>query len=298
MIDQADSQLSTRQQCGLLSVSRSSLYYRPVGLKASDVLLMNEIKDLWLQYPFYGYRRITAHLRHMGYQVNRKRVQRLMQIMELQAIFPKPNTSKANKAHSVYPYLLEERCIHQANEAWEVDITYLKHQGSFMYLVALIDVHSRYVVSWSLSNTMHTEFCLDALNKALSRSKPKLINSDQGSQFTSESWVSQLKKSDIEISMTGKGRCHDNIHIERFWRSIKYEFVFLNDHNSVSALKQGITEYIEFYNHKRLHQSLDYKTPAEVYFGQRQESEELPIYIISNLQTSKLHLGRTAGSLN
>jgi putative transposase len=246
-------------------------------MELDDVSLLNEIRDIWNRYPFYGYRRITKELRFYGYPVNRKRVQRLMVEGGIRAIYPGPNTSRRNKLHAIHPYLLRNLTISRPNQAWMVDITYLRMNQGFMYLVALIDVHSRYVVGWALSNTLETEFCIGALRSALLMEKPTIINSDQGCQFTSDEWINFLREAEIRISMTGKGRCLDNIYIERFWRSFKREEFYLNEYGSVSALKKAIGAYIEFYNHKRWHQSLDYKTPAEIYFGsiERQEPVEM-----------------------
>ena len=218
----------------------------------------------------------------MVFSVNRKRVQRLMKLAGVTALFPGPNTSKRNKAHAVYPYLLKNLEITKPNQAWMVDITYLKMRDGFMYLVAFIDVYSRYVVSWSLSNTLETVFCIDALNNGLRLATPEIVNSDQGCQFTSDSWIDKLKEEMISISMTGKGRCLDNIYIERFWRSFKQEEFYLNDYESVPALKQAIHKYIEFYNNKRWHQSLDYKTPARVYFaGEDEETVAIPLELLT-----------------
>lgn len=236
---------------------------------------MNEIQEIWSRYPFYGYRRIAHTLRAAGHRANRKRVQRLMQQMGIRAIFPGPKTSIKNAKHAIYPYLLRDVAISRSNQAWQVDITYLKVGKGFMYLVALIDIHSRYVVGWSLSNTLHTDFCMAALDKALVHGIPEIINSDQGCQFTSDDWVNQLKDKQIKVSMTGKGRCLDNIYIERFWRSLKYEEIYLNDYDDVNELKTAVKHYIEFYNHTRPHQSLDYKTPAEVYFSQAETPVDL-----------------------
>lgn len=229
--------------------------------------MLNAIRDIWERYPFYGYRRITKELRANGTKVNRKRVQRLMVWGGIQAIYPGPNTSKRNKQHAVYDYLLRDIEITRINQAWMIDITYLRMPNGFMYLVALIDVHSRYVVGWSLSNALDTEFCIDALKLGLLLGTPEIINSDQGCQFTSEKWINFLREKGIKISMTGKGRCLDNIYIERFWRSFKREEFYLNEYESVGKLKEAINTYIEFYNQRRWHQSLGYKTPAEIYFG-------------------------------
>ncbi len=229
--------------------------------------MLNAIRDIWERYPFYGYRRITKELRANGAKVNRKRVQRLMVWGGIQAIYPGPNTSKRNKQHGVYDYLLRDIEITRINQAWMVDITYLRMPHGFMYLVALIDVHSRYVVGWSLSNALDTEFCIDALKSGLTLGIPEIVNSDQGCQFTSDKWINFLRDKGIKISMTGKGRCLDNIYIERFWRSFKREEFYLNDYESVGKLKESINAYIEFYNQRRWHQSLGYKTPAEIYFS-------------------------------
>lgn len=255
------------KQCELLGVNRSTIYYQPAEmLDTNDVELMNEIREIWCCIPFYGYRRITKELKEKGRHVNRKKVQRLMQLMGIQAIYPKPKTSVKNKAHEIYPYLLKDLEIKRINQVWAVDITYLKTGQGFMYLVALIDIHSRYIVGWELSNTLDAEFCVGMLQHTLRSIKPEIINSDQGCQFTSEGWIKTLKANKIAISMDGKGRCLDNIYIERFWRSFKYEDFYLNDYQSVLELRKGVTDYIEFYNHKRWHQSLDYKRPADVYF--------------------------------
>ncbi len=256
-----------RRQCDLLGVNRGRLYYKGKPPAVEDVDLLNAIRDVWLRYPFYGYRRITKELKANGTQVNRKRVQRLMAQSGIQAIHPGPNTSRRNKLHAVHPYLLRDMKITRANQVWMVDITYLRMPKGFMYLVALIDVRSRYVVGWSLSNTLETTNCIEALKLGLIITTPEIINSDQGSQFTSDEWVDYLREAKIKISMTGKGRCLDNIYIERFWRSFKQEEFYLNEYESVKELRKATNAYIEFYNHKRWHQSLDYKTPAEVYFS-------------------------------
>lgn len=259
--------LSLRRQCELLDVNRSTLYYKNKPASLDDVKLLNTIRDIWIRYPFYGYRRITKELRSDGILVNRKRVQRLMSLGGIQAIYPGPNTSKRNKLHAVHPYLLKDLNITKADQAWQVDITYLRMGQGFMYLFAIIDVYSRYIVSWSLSNSLDTSSCIDALNFGLRLAAPDIINSDQGCQFTSEEWINALKDKKIKISMTGKGRCLDNIYIERFWRSFKREEFYLNDYQNVGELKKAITNYVEFYNHKRWHQSLDYKRPADVYLS-------------------------------
>lgn len=260
-----------RRVCDLLSVNRSTLYYKEKPPEVDDIDLLNAIRDVWVRYPFYGYRRITKELQANGNKVNRKRVQRLMRETGIQAIFPGPNTSKRNRLHKVHPYLLSDIKIIRPNQAWMVDITYLRMQNGFMYLVAFIDVYSRYVVGWSLSNTLETDFCIDALKSGLIIAKPGIVNSDQGCQFTSEDWIDCLREHDIKISMTGKGRCKDNIYIERFWRSFKREEFYLHEYDSVKELRKAIHAYIEFYNRRRWHQSLNYKTPADVYFEQERK---------------------------
>ena len=259
--------MSLRRQCELLAVNRSTLYYNEKPPELKDVDLLNDIRDVWMRYPFYGYRRITKELKASGLKVNRKRVRRLMGLGGIHAIYPGPNTSKRNKLHAIHPYLLRDVAITRANQAWMIDITYLRMPKGFMYLVALIDVHSRYVVGWSLSNTLETTSCIEALKAGLLIAKPEIINSDQGSQFTSDEWVDYLREEDIKISMTGKGRCLDNIYIERFWRSFKQEEFYLNEYQSVKDLRKAINAYVEFYNHRRWHQSLDYKTPVAIYFS-------------------------------
>lgn len=258
----------------MLEINRSSLYCEPKPLEIDDVELLNMIRDIWNKIPFYGYRRITKELRcNYHVVVNRKRVQRLMQLGGIYAIHPGPNTSKRNKAHAVYPYLLKDLEIMRPNQVFQVDITYLRMSHGFMYLVALIDVYSRYIVSWALSNTLDTAFCIEALELALARATPEIINSDQGSQFTSDTWVEALKDNQIKISMTGKGRCIDNIYIERFWRSFKREEFYLNEYGNVTELREAIKSYIKFYNEDRWHQALDYQTPASVYKQAKQPME-------------------------
>lgn len=266
-------ELSLRRCCELLGLNRSTLYYKEKPTDIDDIDLLNTIREIWERHPFYGYRRITKELRvNGGIKVNRKRVQRLMVWGGIQAIYPGPNTSRRNKLHAVHPYLLRELSITHVNQVWMVDITYLRMPNGFVYLVALIDVYSRYVVGWSLSNTLDTGFCIDALKTGLAEAQPEIINSDQGCQFTSDDWINFLRDWGIKISMTGKGRCLDNIYIERFWRSLKREEFYLNEYGSVKELRKAISAYIEFYNRRRWHQSLGYKTPAAVYFEQERKA--------------------------
>jgi putative transposase len=247
-----------------LEINRASIYYKPSG--NDDIWLLNVIRDIWLQHTFFGYRKIAAFLgTEHNIFVNKKRIQRLMQIAEISAVYPKPNLSQANKEHRVHPYLLRNLEINNANLVWMTDITYLKLNGRFVYLVALIDVFSRYIVGWHLSVDLDTDNCLLALAIALKNNKPEIINSDQGSQFTSDIWISTLLAHGIKISMDGVRRCIDNIYIERFWRTIKYEAIYLNEYTCYNDLYSGIKNYIEFYNNRRPHQSLDYKTPVMMY---------------------------------
>lgn len=258
--------LSIRQKCEILGIHRSGLYYESRPCKNDEVEVMNQIQDIYGLRPFLGYRRITYFLREEGFMINRKRVLRLLQEMGLQAVYPKINLSKRRMDHKVYPYLLKERPPLAPNDIWQVDITYIRLSGGFVYLVALIDVISRRVMGWDLSPFLETSSALKALEMALvSGYKPKIINSDQGCQFTSDIWAQTLTSHQIEISMDGKGRCLDNIYIEHFWRTIKYEEVYLKSYETVSIARLEIGEYILWYNKKRPHQSLSNKTPDSVF---------------------------------
>jgi putative transposase len=226
---------------------------------------LNEMREIWAKHPFYGYRRITWALKQQGLLANHKRVQRLMKQGGIHAIYPGPNTSRRNKQHAVHPYLLRGLEITRPNQAWMVDITYLRLDKGFIYLVALIDVYSRYVIGWRLSTTLETGFCVEALSDALALGKPDIINSDQGCQFTSTEWTSYLVENEIQISMTGKGRCLDNVYIERFWRSLKREKFYLFEYSSIKELKKDIAEYMDFYNNHRPHQSLNNRILSSLY---------------------------------
>lgn len=265
MIDVENNNLSIRRQCEVLGIWRSNLYYQPVCAQ-DESILANEIHELWLDMPYYGYRKITAELQRRGYEVNHKRILRIMQDMCIQAIYPKPKTSICRAEHKIYPYLLRDLKIDRPNHVWETDITYIKMREGFMYLVAVIDVFSRFLIEWSFSNTMDTHFCTEMLKQALQKGKtPIILNTDQGSQFTSEDWINQVEQNGIQISMDGKGRWADNIFIERFWRTLKYEHVLLHGFETVNKARSSIKQFIDTYNYTRLHQSLGYKTPAEVY---------------------------------
>jgi putative transposase len=230
LIELGSEELSIRRCCELLGVNRSTWYYQEKAVEVDEIELLNLIRDCWERRPFYGYRRITKELRAQGILVNRKRVARLMKLGGICAIYPGPNTSRRNKQHAIHPYLLRDLEITRPHQVWQIDITYLRMQGGYIYLVALIDVYSRYIVSWSLSNTLETAFCIEALKWGLRDVCPEIINSDQGCQFTSKEWIDYLTEWGIKISMTGKGRCSDNIYIERFWRSFKREEFYLNEY--------------------------------------------------------------------
>lgn len=260
--------LSLRRQCELLGINRASLYYPAGGEGAENLRLMRRIDEEYTRCPFYGSRRLTAWLRGQGWAVNRKRVVRLMRGMGLEALYPKPRLSQPGEGHKIYPYRLQEVKIERVNQVWSTDITYIRLAQGFVYLVAVMDWFSRYVLSWALSLTLEVDFCLEALRSALRRGRPETFNSDQGSQFTSERFTGELEARSIVISMDGRGRCLDNIFIERLWRSLKYEEVYLRDYRAVSEARQGIGRYLQFYNHQRLHQSLGYRTPAAVHAGQ------------------------------
>jgi putative transposase len=269
-IESANEQLSISEQCRLLNLPRAS-YYRvkhqgPATLSAQVLLRMRLIDELYTRYPFYGSRQIRNHLRREGHTINRKTVQRLMRKMGVRSVAPSPNTSLGNKAHTTYPYLLNGLTINQPNQVWCTDITYIRMRGGFVYLVAIMDWHSRRVLSWALSNSMDTSFCISALEQAIRlHGKPEIFNSDQGAQFTSKAFTQVLKDNGITISMDGKGRWMDNVFIERLWRSVKYEEIYLNEYSDASSLRQSLTKYFEFYNHQRPHQSLGCQTPAEIY---------------------------------
>jgi len=264
-IEPAHPQIPVFRQCELFGLARSSFYYEPQCDDSYNELLMRLIDEQYTRTPFYGIRRLTAWLRKTEHIVNHKRVARLMNLMGLEAIYPKPRTSKEHPQHKKYPYLLKGLEIVRPNQVWATDITYIRMKRGFIYLTAIMDWFSRYVLSWEISITLETEFCLVALDRALGTAKPEIFNSDQGSQFTSDDFTKRLKDHGIRISMDGRGRCFDNIFIERLWRSVKYEEVYLNDYQEIREAKDRLGQYFEFYNNERLHQSLDYRTPGEVY---------------------------------
>jgi putative transposase len=265
MIDRKHPELSLLRQCSLLGVSRSSLYYQSTPDSVEDLELMALMDRQYLKTPIYGSRRITAWLRTQGYRVNRKRVRRLMRLMGLEAIYRWPNTSKPAPDYQVFLYLLKGLEINRVNQIWTADITYLPMARGFLYLVAIMDWHSRYVLAWRLSNTMEVGFCLEALEEALSKGRPEIFNTDQGSQVTSDTFTGMLLEQGIQVSMDGKGCYTDNIFVERLWRSIKHEEVYLKAYQNGSEARAGIGAYLDFYNRERPHQALGYRTPGEVF---------------------------------
>jgi putative transposase len=250
-----------------LGLNRSGLYYEPVGESEENLRLMRLIDEQYTRAPFYGSRKMTRWLRTEGYLVNRKRISRLMEVMGIEAVYPKPKLSQPGEGHKIYPYLLRGITVGRVNQVWSTDITYIRMAQGLVYLVAVMDWFSRYVLSWSLSLTMEIDFCMEALRSALRRGRPEIFNSDQGSQFTSEKFTAELAAKEIAISMDGRGRCMDNIFIERLWRSLKYEEVYLKDYESVMEARTGIERYFRFYNQERIHQSLEYQTPAAIYLA-------------------------------
>lgn len=250
-----------------MGLNRATFYYQPVPESPFNLHLMRLIDEQYLRTPFYGCLRMTACLRRQGYEVNHKRVQRLMRVMGLQAIYPQRRTSVAAQGHKVYPYLLRNLAITRPNQVWSTDITYIPMLHGFMYLVAIMDWYSRYVVTWQLSNTLDGLFCLEALEQALAQARPEIFNTDQGAQFTALEFTSRLETAGVRISMDGRGRALDNVFIERLWRSVKYEHVYLYEYAVVTELEKGLNNYFTFYNHERPHQSLAYQTPVEVHFA-------------------------------
>jgi putative transposase len=266
MVEPDNTQISRSRQCALVGISRSSTYYQEKNVSKRDLQLMKAIDQQYLKTPYYGRRRMCLALQKQGYHVSEKKVRRLMQLMGIRAIAPAPYTSRKHPGHKVYPYLLGNCEITRPNQVWCSDITYITMNGSFMYLCVIMDWYSRKVLSWSLSNTLDADFCISCLERAISAyGTPEIFNSDQGVQYTSESFTSILKEHGIAISMDGKGRFLDNIFIERLWRSLKYELIYLMEFISVSALRTGLANWFTFYNEERFHQGLSYKTPDEIY---------------------------------
>ena len=268
MIDPLNQQLSISRQCEMADVSRSSYYYQPTPISQEELELMRKIDELYLQNPSSGSRTISRQLDRQGITANRKRVQRLMRLMGIEAVYPKPRTSRPHPQHKVYPYLLRELTINRPNQVWATDITYIPMARGFMYLVAIMDWHSRKVLSWRISNTLETAFCVQALEEALSRyGRPEIFNTDQGAQFTSNAFTKVLEDNHVAISMDGRGRCQDNIFVERLWWTLKYQYIYLHSFDSGNSLRRGLTDWIRYYNHERGHSSLDNRTPDEVYYN-------------------------------
>lgn len=265
MIEPQHTRLSIVRQCELLGVCRASWYYQPRGESEESLTLMRLLDEQYTRTPFYGIRRMTAWLQQQGYAVNHKRVSRLLRQMGLEAIYPKPRLSQPGAVVQRYPYLLREVPIVRPDQVWSSDITYVRMRRGFLYLVAILDWYSRYVVAWELSNTLDMAFCLAALDRELQQGRPEIFNSDQGAQFTSQAFTGRLEEAGIRISWDGRGRALDNIFVERLWRSVKYEEVYVHDYETVSDAVSGLTRYFGFYNEERLHQALQYQTPARVY---------------------------------
>ena len=266
MIDKED-KLPVTRQCEILDLNRSGIYYKPVPLSAVEIELMRQIDEIHLLYPFYGSRNIRNELWSRGYNVGRDKVRRLMRRMGIEALYVKPKLSWMNPKHAKYPYLLRDLQIRQANHVWCADITYIPMARGFCYLVAVMDWSSRMVLAWRLSNTLDSSFCVEALEEAIATyGCPEIFNTDQGSQFTAEAFTDTLQSKNIAISMDGKGRWMDNVFIERLWKSVKYEDIYLKSYGSMTETRRGLSEYFKFYNEKRWHQNFDRKTPSMVYF--------------------------------
>ena len=266
MVDRASSNFTVARQCDLLLINKSTYYYQPKSLTARELEIMSVIDEIYTEHPYFGARRMSKHLVPFGIIIGRKAVSRYYGIMAIEAIYPKMNLSKRNQAHKIYPYLLKGVKIIKVNQVWSTDITYIRMAQGFVYLVAIIDWFSRYILSWKVSISLESDFCIEALEDAIEKhGQPEIFNTDQGSQFTSKNFINELTKREIKISMDGKGRALDNVFIERFWRSLKQEKIYLIILNSVKEAKNAITSYITFYNQKRMHQSLEYLTPEQVY---------------------------------
>lgn len=266
LIEWNNQEISLCRQCKLLSLSKGALYYEPVKMDQFSLSIMEFVDRQHNETPFFGSRKMVAALQRSGYIVNRKRVQRLMKLMGISAIYPKRSLSQKSKAHKIYPYLLKDIQIDNPNFVWSIDITYIQLRGGFLYLVAIIDWYSRYVLSWRLSNTLDVSFCLEALEEALDKGAPIIFNSDQGSQFTSKEFTQILLDKGIKVSMDGRGRVFDNIFIERLWRSVKYEDIYLKGYETCKDVIDGLGRYFPFYNNQRPHQALGYKVPYEIHY--------------------------------
>jgi len=266
MIEPHNQQISIVTQCDLLGISRSGYYYSPRPESPENLAIMRLMDEQYLKTPFYGARRMQAYINHQGYSVNIKRIRRLLRLMGLEAIYPRPNIIKVQPGHKIYPYLLNGLSINDINQVWSSDITYIPMKSGFLYLVAIMDWYSRYVLSWRLSNSLDSTFCVEALDAALELGCPEIFNTDQGTQFTSDSHTRRLTANQIKISMDSKGRALDNVFIERLWRSLKYEYVYLHAPETGKELYHGLDDYFNFYNNERPHQSLGYQVPSSVHY--------------------------------
>jgi putative transposase len=274
MIDPTHTTVSISRQCALLSISRSTFYYKSCRVNVQDLELMRIMDEQYLKTPFYGSRSFRLHLRKLGYKTNRKRVQRLMRLMGLEAIYPKPKTSKAHPQHKIYPYLLRGLTIDQPNQVWATDITYIPMRRGSMYLVAVMDWYSRKVLSWRVSNTLDSDFCIAAVKEAISKyGPPQIFNTDQGAQFTSHAFIGLLESNGIQVSMDGRGRCMDNIFIERLWWTVKYQYLYLRAFEDAVELRKGLRNWFGFYNEQRPHQTFDGLSPDDVYFKEQRFSK-------------------------
>ena len=295
MIDRNHRELSLVRQCSLVRISRTSVYYQPTPTRAEDLELMTLMDRQYLRTPFYGSRRIKVWLQGQGRPVGRNKVRRLMGLMGLEAIYRHPNTSKPMLGHRIYPYLLKGMEINRVNQVWAADITYIPMARGFMYLMAVMDWRSRYVLAWRLSNTMDVDFCVQALEEALSKGKPEIFNTDQGSQFTSDTFTGMLSEQGVQVSMDGKGRYLDNIFVERLWRSVKYEEVYLKAYQNGAEARLGIGAYLDFYNRERPHQALGYRTPSQVFNGDKVPLREQPTNGRREPSRALVNIGNTAG---
>lgn len=276
MVEPLQGKISIGRQCQLLGMARSSYYYRARAQSVQNILFMHRMDEIYTQYPFFGSRRMTQWLLREGYAVGRGRIQRLMRQMGLEAIYPRRNLSQRHRQHRIFPYLLRGLTVDRPDQVWCSDITYLRLCQGFLFLTVVMDWFSRYVLSWQLSNTLDSDFCVRALEEALMRAQPQIFNTDQGSQFTGSEFTTVLGQAGVRISMDGRGRYLDNIFVERFWRTLKYEDIYLREYSTATEASEGIARYLDFYNHLRPHQALGYRTPAEVY-GIKAKPTELAI---------------------
>lgn len=265
LLDITGTKITIKRQCELVGISRSTAYYKPY-INPDDLKIMNEIDLIYNKWPFYGKRKMAKELNKREIDIGIKKTRKLMQKMGLEVVYPKQKTSIKNNEHKIYPYLLKDFEINRSNQVWGTDITYIRLAEGFIYLVAIIDWYSRYVLAWDISMTMESKFCTETLEKALMVAKPQIFNSDQGSQFTSMDFTKILEENGVKISMDGRGRCMDNIFTERLWRTVKYEEVYLKDYASPLDAYKGLKDYFNFYNNERIHQSLNYETPAKIYY--------------------------------